>query len=128
MGENMTLSFSKMNIDETLSKLEKCDRWLSSKAIDTTQNRFSDILTLTRIILDHQKRSDIQRLLGSNDNEQLKYVFALIEGLAIVEIYEAFRKQKNHILHKSKLAKMIEGPFFSWDEPPIGDNARVYAV
>jgi hypothetical protein len=124
MEENMALAFSRMDIDEILSKLEKADGWLKSKGIDTTKSRFTDILNLTRIILDHQKRNDIQKLLNANYNEQLKYVFALIEGLAFAEIWDAFKEEKNHILHKSKLKKMISGQFFSWDDPPIGDNAR----
>jgi len=86
-----------MDIDEMLSKLEKGDKWLKSKGIDTTQSRFTDIVNLTRVILDHQKRNDIQRLLNANYNEQLRYVFALIEGFAFAEIYEAFKEEKNHI-------------------------------
>jgi hypothetical protein len=97
---------------------------LKRKGIDTTQSRFTDIVDLKRIVLDHQKRNDIQRLLNTNYNEQLKYVFALIEGFAFAEICDAFKEEKNHILNKSKLEKMIEGPFFSWDEPFAGDNAR----
>jgi hypothetical protein len=120
----MTLTFSKTNIDQMLSELEKGDEWLKSKGIDTAKSRFSDVLNLTRIINDHQKRNNIEGFLKANKNEQLKYVFALIEGFAFAEIYEAFKEEKNHILHKSKLEKMIEGPFFLWDELPMGDNAR----
>lgn len=119
---DMALTFSMMRIDEMLSKLEKGDGWLKGKGIGTTKSRFSDILNLTRIIIDHQKRNDIQRLLSSYDN--LELYCALSEGFAFAEICEAFKDEKNHILHKSKLKKMIGGQFFSWDEPPIGDNAR----
>ena len=48
-----------MGIDEMLSKLDKGDGWLKGKGIGTTKSRFSDILNLTRIIIDHQKRKKI---------------------------------------------------------------------
>lgn len=111
-----------MGIDEMLSKLEKANGWLKRWGVNTSQGRFNDVLDLSRIVIDHQKRNNIQELLDSYDN--LRLIHALIEGFAFAEIYEAFKEQKNHILRKSKFEKMIGGPLFSWDEPPIGDNAR----
>jgi hypothetical protein len=122
MEQHMTLTFSRMGNDEMLSKLEKANGWLKRWGVNTSQGRFNEVLNLSRIIIDHQKRKNIQELLDSYDNLRLNY--ALIEGFAFAEIYEAFKEQKNHILGKSKLKKMIGGQFFSWDEPPIGDNAR----
>ena len=122
MGENTALTFSMMGIDEMLSKLEKANGWLKRWGVNTSQGRFNEVLDLSRIIIDHRKRNNIQELLDSYDN--LRLIYALIEGFAFAEIYEAFKDEKNHILHKSKLKKMIGGQFFSWDEPPIGDNAR----
>jgi len=111
-----------MGIDEILSKLEKANGWLKRWGVNTSQARFNEVLDLSQIIIDHQKRNNIQELLDSYDN--LRLIYALSEGFAFAEIYEAFKDEKNHILHKSKLKKMIGGKFFSWDEPPIGDNAR----
>jgi hypothetical protein len=122
MEENMALTFTRMGIDEMLSKLEKTNGWLKRWGVNTSQGRFNEVLDLSRIIIDHQKGNNIQELLDSYDN--LRLIYALIEGFAFAEIYEAFKDEKNHILHKSKLEKMIGGPLFSWDEPPIGDNAR----
>jgi len=118
----VTLIFNRIRFDETLYELEESEKWLKSLGIDITQSRFSEILNLNRNIVDHQKRNDIDGLLKNHDNVLL--YFALTEASAFVEIHDAFKSEKSHLLRRSQLKKIIGGPFFAWDEPAEGDNAR----
>ncbi|MBU1766579.1 MAG: hypothetical protein KJ648_00525, partial [Candidatus Omnitrophica bacterium] len=52
----------------------------------------------------------------------LKLYFALTEASSFIQIYKAFKDQKSHVHPRTKLKKMLKGPYYSWEEDVKGGN------
>lgn len=110
----MTFRFGKVTFEGQLQQLENAGEWLCSLGIKTTGTRFDEILQLNRKIVEHHKNGEVDSLIEQYGN--LKLWGALTEASSFIHIHEAFENQKSHLRPKSKLKKMIEGPYHSWDE------------
>lgn len=116
----MTFSFSRVTYNEQLVDLEKAGDWLKSIGIETANTRFDEIFKLNKIIVEHHRKNEIQRLIDGYDN--LTLWCALTEASSFVEIHKAFKDQKSHMHPRSKLKKLLGGPFLPWDEDTNESN------
>ena len=113
-------SFSRMSYEDQFSMLEKVEAWLNQIGISLENTRFSEILRLNRLIVEHQNQETLDSLI--NKYGTLKLWYALTEASSFIQIYEAFEKEKSHIQRRSKLKKMLGGPFLPWDENQEENN------
>jgi|GEM_PF-904201 len=116
----MPASFSTINFDQTLAKLEESEKWLSNIGVPVDGTRFSEILEIVRIILDHYKRDEISKLLRNYPEGHLYY--ALTDATAFIRIYLTFKSIKSDKLPRAKLKEMLIGPLLPWDEAPAKGN------
>jgi hypothetical protein len=110
----MTFGFNKISYEDQYSKLAKAEDWLNQIGIKIENTRFAEILSLNRLIVEHQKQETLNSLINEYGN--LKLWYALTEAASFIKIYEAFEKEKSHIHRRAKLKKMLGGPFLPWDE------------
>jgi len=116
----MTYSFNRISYEDQFSILEKAEAWLNQIGIRIENTRFSEILRLNRLIVEHQKQKTLDSLIDEYGN--LKLWYALTEAASFIQIYEAFKKEKSHIHQRAKLKKMLGGPFLPWDENQKENN------
>jgi hypothetical protein len=116
----MTYSFNRISYEDQFSILEKAEAWLNQIGISPENTRFSEILRLNRLIVEHQKQGTLDSLIDEYGN--LKLWYALTEASSFIQIYEAFEKEKSHIHRRAKLKKMLGGPFLPWDENQKENN------
>jgi len=69
---------------------------------------------------EYYNANNIDKLIDKHGN--LKLWTALTDAVAFVDIYEAFKDQDSQKRPIGKLKKIIEGPFFSWEEDTNANN------
>jgi len=100
--------------------LEKAGQWLSNIRVETENTRFDEILRPNKEIVAYHNNNLVEELIGKYGN--LKLWRALTEASFFIEIHEAFKIQKSHVHPRTKLKKMLEGPYHSWDEDVHAGN------
>lgn len=110
----MAFVFNRTTYENQLQKLEKAEEWFKFIGIQADNTRFEEVLLLNRDIVEHHNNNRIDALISKYGN--LKLWFALTEASSFIEIYEAFFKQKSHLLPRKKLKMLLQGPYHSWDE------------
>jgi len=116
----MTFSSSKITFEDQLKHLKSTKTWLENIRISTSNNRFDKIYNLYEKIVQHHKTKSFDRLFEEND--KLELGIALNESFSFINIYRAFKDEKDHILPRSKLRKMLDGPYYTWDENSTENN------
>lgn len=110
----MTFLFNTITFGDQFQKLQRTGQWLDSIGIQTQNTRFDEVLYLNKEIVEHRKNNLVEDLIEKHGN--LKLWFALTEASSFIEIHEAFKSQKSHVLPRAKLKIMLRGPYHSWDE------------
>lgn len=116
----MTFSSSKITFEDQLKHLKSAKTWLENIGISTSNNRFDKIYNLYKKIVQHHKTKSFDRLFEEND--KLELGIALNDGYSFINIYQAFKDEKDHILPRSKLRKMLDGPYYTWEEKLTENN------
>ena len=116
----MTSNFKRITYENQFSALEKATVWLDQIGIKIENTRFSEILELNRLIVEHQKQETLNNLIDEYGN--LKLWYALTEASSFIRIHEAFEEEKSHLHRRAKLKKMLGGPFLPWDEDQKENN------
>jgi hypothetical protein len=110
----MPYRFRRISYREICQKLVEANDWLRSLGIETNDTRFSRIVELNSEIADHHEIDRIPELLSTHDNLELWY--AITEAKSFINVYHALQNQQSHLVPRSKLRKILEGPFFPWEE------------
>lgn len=116
----MTFSSSKITFEDQLKHLKSTKTWLENIGISTSNNRFDKIYNLYKKIVQHHKTKSFDRLFEEND--KLELGIALNDSFSFIDIYQAFKDEKDHILPRSKLRKMLGGPDYTWEESSTENN------
>jgi len=116
----MTFAFNRVGFEDQFQELEKTGQWLNRIGVKTENTRFDELLRLNKEIVEHQKKSLIEELIQKHD--VMKLWFALTEATSFIGIHDAFKDQESHLHPRSKLKKMLEGPYYSWDEDVFVNN------
>jgi hypothetical protein len=116
----MTFSSSKITFEDQLKYLKSTKTWLENIGISTSNNRFDKIYNLYKKIVQHHKTKSFDRLFEEND--KLELGIALNDGFSFINIYQAFKDEKDLILPRSKLRKMLGGPYYTWEESSTENN------
>jgi hypothetical protein len=110
----MAFIFNKNTFEEIFTHLDNTKNWLENIGINTLSKRFDKIYNLNKLLLKHSKDKSISHLLEEHD--KLELGIALNDGLSFINIYHAFKDEKSHILPRSKLKRILEGSYYSWNE------------
>lgn len=116
----MASMFSRITFEDTFQRLEKTRLWLESIGIQTQGTRFDEVFYLNRQILESHKNDLLKDVIAKYGN--LKLWLALTDAFSFIEIYEAFKDQKSHVLPRRKLKMVLQGPCHSWDEDVNAGN------
>jgi hypothetical protein len=115
----MAFNFERIKFEKQFEYLDNTQEWLKIIGINTTNTRFEKIYNLNKIIIEHYNNNLLNKLLEQYDKLELS--LALVDASSFINIYEAFKDEKR-LIHP-KLRKILEGPYYSWDEDPSkGDN------
>ena len=116
----MAFSFNRVTFGDQFEKLRKAGEWLNIIGVETANTRFDKVLRLNKEIVEHYKNNFVEELIEQHGN--LKLWFALTEASSFIDIHEAFKTQKSHVHPRSKLKRMLKGPYHSWDEDVHANN------
>jgi hypothetical protein len=116
----MTFAFDRVSFKDQFQELEKTGQWLNRIGVKTENTRFDELLRLNKEIIEYEKKSLIDELIQKHD--VMKLWFALTEATSFISIYDAFKHQESHLHPRSKLRRMLEGPYYSWDEDVLAGN------
>lgn len=116
----MAFEFKQVSYDEILPKLIESRNWLTSLGRETSIGRFAELIDYIEKVCDFQRRGELDELVKKYDNEILWY--SLIESWTFVEVYEAFHNLKSHQVPRSKLTKILGGPFLPRNEAAQDQN------
>ncbi|MBC8527260.1 MAG: hypothetical protein H8D22_10510 [Candidatus Cloacimonetes bacterium] len=103
--------------------VEEFGQWLVGVGVKTHDTRFSEMIDILRIIVQHYKDENMPELFEKYDEATLYVV--LTEATAFVRIFFAFKKTKSHKLPRTKFKEMLKGPLLPWNESP--DQANIQA-
>lgn len=115
----MAFNFERITFEKQFEYLDNAKQWLNNIGINTANTRFENIYNLNKLIVGHYNDNSLNYLLEKFD--MLELSLALIDASSFITIYKAFKDEKIHI--HPKLNKILEGPYYSWEEDPSkGDN------
>lgn len=111
----MKPSLNKISYKKQLSILQETKEWLDNLKIESENTRFSKVLEIITKLSNSYKDSDkINFLIDEYGNLVLWQ--AVIDANSFIEIYQTFQSEKNHLIPRSSLKKILNGPLLPWDE------------
>lgn len=117
----MAFISERIKFEEQFEYLDKTKQWLKNIGINTSNTRFENIYNLINKIVEYSSKNILNELIEQHDKLELS--LALVDAISFIKIYKAFKNEKNHIYPRQKLKKILEGPYYSWEEDPMkGDN------